>query len=102
MFFQLATKKFEVEIFAEFCKENPKKLIVENLGIINKTKHSTKGRERKGYKMEGPNQVLAKQSTLQMKSFTNRELGTNQVPNNLCPSNCKKHIRQGERGGMNV
>jgi len=35
-------------------------LIVENLRIINKTKHSTKGRERKGYKMEGPNQVLAK------------------------------------------
>jgi hypothetical protein len=75
MFFQLATKKnLRLKLLLNFAKKTPKKLIVENLRIIiNKTKHSTKGREReKGYKMGGT-QVLAKQSTLQMKYLTNRE-----------------------------
>jgi hypothetical protein len=57
MFFQLATKKnLRLKFLLNFAKKTPKKLIVENLRIIiNKTKHSTKGREReKGTRWEGP------------------------------------------------
>jgi hypothetical protein len=70
-------------------------LIVENLPIINKTKHSTK-RERKRYKMEGPKYSQMKYIANEV--LTNRELGQIKYPTSY--PQIARSISDKERGGM--
>jgi hypothetical protein len=78
-----------------FAKENPKKLIVENLPIINKTKHSTKGRE-KGTRWKDPS--TCKRITLQMKSLQTENW--DKIKYRTSAPQIARSILDKERGGI--